>query len=317
MARELQHNVRLGIFVIGGTILLIIGLYFIGNNRNMFSRSFTLITFFKDVDGLTPGNNVRYSGIDVGTVEKITMINDTSVCITMRIDEKVKSFIRRNAIANVGTDGLMGNKLVSIIPGTAESALVEDGDTIASVKPVNTDEMLRTLDGTNRNIAVITANLKEITNNVNQSRGTLYTVLMDTMLAKEVSGSLRNIARVTENLASTSGQLSEMVSDVKSGKGTLGVLLQDSVFPEEIRVAISNVRAGSEQFSKTMDEINEIVTQVNSGKGVVNGLLRDTAMAGELRRSITNIESSSQKLNEDLEALKHNFLLRGYFKRKK
>lgn len=313
--KELQHNIRLGIFVIAGAVLLIVGLYFIGNNRNMFSRSFRLATVFYDVNGLTEGNNVRYSGIDVGTVEKIRIISDSSVRVEMLIDESIKPYIRKNSVAAVGTDGLMGNKLINITPGNPDAPLVGENDTISSLRAVNTDEMLRTLDLTNQNIAVISSNLKEITENVNKSRGTLYTVLMDTMLAQRVNQSLFNITRLTDNLSETSEQLSSMVSDVRGGKGTLGLLLTDSLFPADLRVTISRFKDGSEQFSQTMNELKDVIAQVNSGKGTVGGLVKDSAMAGNLKRTLINLESSSQKLNEDLEALKHSVFLRGYFKK--
>ncbi|MBL0105216.1 MAG: MCE family protein [Bacteroidetes bacterium] len=316
MNKEISRNIRLGLFVIAGIVLLIFGLYSIGSNKNMFTKSFTLESYFYDVNGLSVGNNVRYSGIDVGTVQKIEIINDSSVRVVMIIEEKLKDFIRKNSIASIGTDGLMGNKLVNISAGTSNASMVENNDRIASLKAVNTDEMLRTLDMTNSNIALISANLKDITQNVYQSRGTLYTVLMDTALARSVSQSIRNIEGISLNLKQTSVQLASLVSDVNGGKGPLGVMLKDTALSGDLKTSVEKIKEGSEEFSRITKDVSVLMQQINSGNGVVNGLLTDSLMADELKKSITNLQSASQKLDQDLEALQHSFLLRRYFRGK-
>jgi len=315
MKNELLHNIKLGIFVIIGGVLLIFGLYSIGKNKNMFGKTFKLTSVFYDVNGLTVGNNVRYSGIDVGTVEKIEIINDSAVSIEMLIDDKIKQFIRKNSIASIGTDGLMGNKIVNISPGTTADRLVQENDVIQSLRSVNTEEMLRTLELTNSNVASISSNLKDITENVNKSKGTLYTVLMDTTLAKNVELTLKNIQLVSTNLVQTSSHLSIIVNDVNHGKGTIGLLLNDTTLPNDLRIAVKKVKEGSEQFYNITNDVTEILNQINSGNGVMNGLLKDSVMAENLKTSLTNIDSASKKLDDNLEALKHSFLLRGYFKR--
>lgn len=317
MNKEISRNIRLGAFVIAGAILLIVGLYSIGKSKNMFGKTFTLSCEFTDVNGLSVGNNVRYSGIDVGIIDKIEFVNDSSIKVVMLLDEKIKKYIRSNSIAAIGTDGLMGNKLVNITPGTSDVPLVEDNSQIRSIKIVDTEEMLRTLDMTNRNISIITGNLKEITNNVNRSRGTLYTILMDTMLAKSVENTLVNIRYVSNNLVETSQQLSDITKEAGSGKGILGTMLNDTTMSNELRLSIANVKEGSENFSKMSSDIAEIVEQINSGKGIVNGLIKDSLMANDLRVSLSNIESASKKLDEDLEAMQHSIFFRSYFKKAK
>jgi phospholipid/cholesterol/gamma-HCH transport system substrate-binding protein len=314
MNKEISRNIRLGIFVIAGAGLLIFGLYSIGKSKSMFGKTFTLTCEFTDVNGLSVGNNVRYSGIDVGTIDEIKFVNDSSIKVVMFINLKYKEYIRRNSIAAIGTDGLMGNKLVSITPGSSDVPLVEDNDQIKSIKIVDTEEMLRTLDMTNRNILVITGNLKEITDNVTKSRGTLYTVLMDTTLAKSVERTLENIHLVSSNLVETSDQLSAITKSAGSGKGVLGTMLNDTSLSNDLRAAVVNVKEGSENLSKMTNEMTEIVGQINNGKGVVSGLLRDSAMATDLKSSMSNIETATKKLDQDLEALQHSIFFRSYFR---
>jgi phospholipid/cholesterol/gamma-HCH transport system substrate-binding protein len=315
MNTEINHRIRLGIFVITGGLMLIIGLYFIGNNQNMFGSTFKIYTVFADVGGLRNGNNIRYSGIDVGTVESVEIKNDSSIVVEMVIDEKMKSFIRKNSIASVGTDGLMGNKLINIIPGTPDAPLIREGDEIPSTRSVNTDAMLRTLEFTNQNIAFVSANLRDITKTINRSRGTLYSVLVDTTLSTKITRTISNVEAISTNLSRITGELSSVSSDIKNGKGTVGALLKDTTLSNNIRAIMDEVKKSTEQFSLITNEVTEITYQIEKGNGTISKLVNDTVMSKHLEQSILNIQSSSQKLDESLEALKHSFLFRGYFNR--
>ena len=164
-----SENVKLGLFVVAGALFLIFTLYMIGRNRNLFDSTITVTARFNNINGLMPGNNVRFSGIDVGTVKKISMISDSSVEVSMVIDKKVISFIKINAVAAVGTDGLMGNKLININSRPGQFPAITEGAVIQTVKPVETDEMLRTLDETNQTISTITQDLRKITQRINNS----------------------------------------------------------------------------------------------------------------------------------------------------
>jgi phospholipid/cholesterol/gamma-HCH transport system substrate-binding protein len=279
----------------------------------MFGSSFILHTTFNDVNGLTKGNNVRYSGIDVGTVENIDILNDTTIFIEMIIKTEMIKFIRKNSLASVGTDGLMGNKLVNITAGTSEVPTVNEYDTIASVRGVNTDAMLRTLEYTNQNVAFISLNLKAITENVNKSRGTLYTVLMDTTLALSFKNTLTNIEHVSNNLNSISERLNNLIEEAKTGSGMIASLLSDSSLASEFKITIKKAKEGSESLSAISKEINQLISQINQGKGTASLIVNDTAMANDLKQSISNIRSASLKLDEDLEGLKHSFPLKKYY----
>lgn len=228
MDKETSHRIRLGIFIISGLILLIVGLYLIGSNRNIFGRNITLYTTFYNISGLQVGNNVRFSGIDVGTVKKLEIVNDTTVKVTMQMDENLTRFIRINSVASIGTDGLMGNKLINIDPGTQDAQQIADGTTIPSSKGVDTEQMLRTLNQTNQNVSMISEDLRILTGNINKSRGTLYTVLMDTTLAYSLKHTLTNIEVISSNLGNFTSELSAVVKGVQDGQGTLGGLLNDS-----------------------------------------------------------------------------------------
>ncbi len=315
MNKEINHRIRLGIFVTTGIVLLIVALYFIGNNRNMFGSNFKLYATFQNVNGLQTGNNVRYSGINVGTVEKIEIINDTSVHVQMVIEDKLKNHVRKNSIASIGTDGLMGNKLVNIEPASAEAPLAMEGDEIPSIRSVNTEEMLRTLELTNQNIALVSADLKSITGSVQKSRGTLYKILMDTTIGEGMGKTLDNIQGVSKNLSSVAEEFSTLVSGIRSGKGTIGMLLKDTMLPNSLEQTVNNVKLSSQHIAELSEKMNDLVQRIDRQKGSLSTLLNDTMMANNLKQSILNIRNGTDNFNQNMEALKNSFLFRDYFRK--
>jgi phospholipid/cholesterol/gamma-HCH transport system substrate-binding protein len=315
MNKDIFRNIKLGIFVVIGVLLLVVGLYFIGSNRNLFGRTIILYSSFVNVEGLQLGNNVRYAGIDVGTVESIDIMNDTTIRVKMTIKEDLKNVIRKNSVASVGTDGLMGNKLINIDPGTIESELVSNGDMLTGTRPVNTQNMLRTLEFTNDNIAVISSNLKTITNSISRNKGTLYKMLLDTTLSDRLYATIKNIEVVGNNLNIITNDLTTVTGEIRQGKGVVATLLNDTSMTADLKDALRRVRESGEQINSTAAELKETMKKINKGEGTAGVLINDTATANQIKRSITNIENSTRNFNENMEGLKQSFLLRGYFRR--
>jgi phospholipid/cholesterol/gamma-HCH transport system substrate-binding protein len=315
MRKEVFRNIRLGIFVVVGMMVLIIGLYLVGNNRNMFNSTFKVRTTFNDVGGLQTGNNVRYAGINVGTIDNIEILNDTTIEVQMLIVKKMKNFLRKNSVASIGTDGLVGSKLVNIEPGTPDSPVIAEGDNLQSLKAVDTEKMLRTLELTNQNIATISGNLKAVTENITKSRGTLYTLLMDTSLAGSLTHTIDNVQNFSKDLASVSNDFGAMVNGVRDGKGTLGMLVNDTVTSAEFKQTIAQLKQSGQQISELSANINRVTAKMENGGGTFSTLLNDSTSANNMKESFSNLKESSERLNENLEALKHSFLLRGAFRK--
>jgi phospholipid/cholesterol/gamma-HCH transport system substrate-binding protein len=315
MEKSISRNIRLGLFVIIGTAFLIYSLYMIGNKRQLFGSSMKIIAIFHNINGLEAGNNVRFEGINVGTVESVTIINDTAVKVTMVIESDMKAFIRKDAIAGIGTDGLMGNKIVNINSVSSEMPIVKSYDTINGIRPIEMDEMLRTLNRTNNNIAAITDNLRTITDRVN-SRNTLWSLLLDTIVAENVKEVIVNIRATSKNTAQISGNLDDIIQSVKAGKGSIGALITDSSFSGELHQAIVGIKLTGNRTATITGDMQKIMGTIDSGKGAVGRLLLDTGFISNLNKSMENIKQGSENANEVIDALKHSFLLRGYFNRK-
>lgn len=316
MKRNASTNVQLGLFVMIGLAFLIAALYLIGSNRNLFSKTFEVSATFYNVNGLMKGNNVRFSGIDVGTIKVVEIISDTSVKVTMIIENRIHPFIKKNSVASVGTDGLMGNKLVNISNlNIIPSEIIEEGDMLPSLKPVETEAMLRTLDKTNDNLYQISGNLFRITQKVNNSNS-VWSLLMDTTLAIEVKQSISNIRVATKNTVTFTKNLNSLLLDLKNEEGIVGSLLYDTVSAEALKTCIQQLEDASEKALQVTADIKLLTEKIKRGEGGAGVLMSDTIFARDLQKSMYNIQVATAHFDQNMEAMGQNFLFRKYFKNK-
>lgn len=325
MKNQTIDSVKLGVFVLAGLFLLIVTLYLLGKNRSLFGGALELKTHFKAVNGLVVGNNVRYSGIEVGSVQNVVLINDTVIEVTMDLDKKMKTIIRTNALASLGTDGLIGNRVINIAPGKGEAPFVKDGDLLRSKEELNTDEMLRTLRHTNENVEVITEELLITLRRINSS-AQLTELLDDRTISANLKASLIHLRETTEKASALMGEASTLLGETSQtlalaseGKGTVATLLTDTTLAADLRQAVQQIKmveASAAQLVNNLDSIAvSIDRDLNYGQGTMNALLKDSLMAERLRQTIDNVEKGTATFNANMEALRYNFMFKGYFKR--
>ena len=300
---EISKNSKVGVFVLTGTAILILALYLIGSKQNFFGSTFELHAKFKTINGLMPGNNIRFTGIDIGTVKKVEIEND------------VRQFIKQNAIATVGTDGLMGNKLINISSSDENAFCVKDGDIIKSINPFGTDAMMRTLEVSNQNIKDITTDIKIIANRLNKPN-TLWSILMDTTISKNLKQAIININKTSESTYIMTTDLKNIVKGVKSGNGTAGKLLTDTLFAKKINQTMLNIQSMSDSISTIASNFKSISDKINHGHGAIGTLLNDTALTNNLNQSLINLKYGTHGFNETMEAIKVTWPFKKYFKNK-
>ena len=195
-----NFKIRLGFFVIGGLALFVISIFIIGKQKNLFNPVFKLTTNFYNVSGLQIGNNVRFSGINVGTIDNITIINDSTVKVDMLIKQEVKPFIKSDSEAAIGSEGLIGDKLLIITQGSTDAALVMEGQQLNSKEPVETDEIMESLQVTAANVEIISLELAEIMVKINSGEGTLGRLIQDTIIAQNLNQTIVNLKRSSKGL---------------------------------------------------------------------------------------------------------------------
>ena len=310
-----MQNLKLGIFVVLGTLLLIIAAYLIGNEQSLFVKKFTVNAVFTNVNGLQVGNNVRFSGIDVGTVDNIEMINDSTIIVYMVINKKMKEHIRGDAIATIGSDGLVGSMLVNIVPGKGDASFIEDGARLKSYSKISSQDMLNTLSVTNENAALLTSDLLKVTQSLTKGKGALGRLLNDTLMANDLKETITNLKLSSNQVNRTLHELQKTLKTINSGDGVAGVLLSDTLSAERVRNIIQNLEVSSNEITRVTADLNTVIGEIKNGEGVLNTVVNDTLLANQLMITMKNIEEGTAKFNENMEALKHNFLTRGYFRK--
>ncbi|HLP11674.1 MAG TPA: MlaD family protein [Flavobacteriales bacterium] len=315
MENSTSRNIKLGFFVIAAAVLLISALYFIGNKQNMFGSTFRIKARFYNVNGLMQGNNVRFGGIDVGTVEDIEIINDTSISVTMIIEKEVQQYIKKNAIATIGSDGLMGNKLVDINGGTGQSKPIEENDVLRTLKPIEMDETIRTLNATNENIHVISNNLRNITDKIN-SPNSFWSLLLDTVIPTNVKSTLVNLKIMSNQAVYVTGDLREITRGFKAGKGTIGALITDTTFARGFNQTVVNIKTLGDSAAVITGNISSLIAKLNKGEGTVGMLLNDTNLIHNLNKGIHTLQDGAGNFNENMEALKYSWPFKKYFRKK-
>jgi len=212
-------KVRLGLFVSVGIVLFFLALFLIGKQKNLFNPVFQLSANFRNVGGLQVGNIVRFSGINIGTVDNIRFLNDSTVRVDMLIRQDVKHFIKEDARAGIGSEGIIGDKVLVVSQGNATRE-VRANQLLATTEPTDMDAVMKSLSVTAENAAVAS------------------------------------------------------------------------------------------------EEVAEIMLKINRGDGTLGRLIQDKEIAENLDKTMENLKNSSKGLEENMEAAKHNFLLRGYFRKK-
>lgn len=308
-----KNAVVVGLFITIGLLFFLGGILLVGNLKSTFKNKLKVICIFEDIGGLQKGNNIWFSGVKIGTVSNLSFYGKSQVEVTMNIVTKAQQFIRKDAMVKVSTDGFIGNKILIIYGGTSESPEVQEGDTLAVSKMITTEDMMNTLQESNKNLLAITTDIKIITNKVVGGEGTIGKLLNDNSVYK-------NINLATESLQSASVKAQQLISSLSAftsnlnKKGTLAnELTTDTTVFKSFRASIMKLQNIADTASLLIANLRKEESNPNTPVGV---LLHDKDSGTSLKETIKNLESSTEKLNEDLKAAQNSFLLRGYFKKK-
>lgn len=317
MTKQGENNTRLGFFVAAGLFALLLSLYLIGRNKDLFGSGFELRARFRQLNGLTEGNNVMFSGMQAGTVKNIDIVDDTTMEVAMVINEKVKGFIRQNAQASIGSEGLMGNKVINLIASGEPAPLAKNGTLLKARQPLNMEAMMATFSITNSNVAVISEALKRSVLKIDKSE--LLGLLNDRSVSGDLRQAIEHVARTSANTQYMTDRMNHLVEGIGQGKGGAGLLLSDTAFAADMKRVLVNLKTTTQNASQITGRVNNLVLviqqDVQNKKGPLGLLLRDSAVAADLQGSLRNIKTGTDGFNANMEAMKHNFLLRGFFKK--
>jgi phospholipid/cholesterol/gamma-HCH transport system substrate-binding protein len=344
MSNESSNNWKLGIFVTAGILLFITAIYFIGVNRNLFGSNFVLRSEFKNVSGLKQGSTVRLSGINIGTVSKIDFVSDSLVLVKLLIKKDVQKYIKTDAVARIASDGLMGDKILIISPGTTSSTIVKDNDMITSYKTIEIDDIFSSAKKSADNTKAITDQLVEFSAKMNNKNSLLTKIMTNKDFATSID-------RTVENLQISSQELAKFTPILNNKNGTVAKIFTDKKWSDNIETSISNLQNSSREISifttklndknnvlsqlssnytlaisientlrnleKSSDELIQFTSKINNDENVLSKLTNNPKLGRSVDSTIINIGKGVDELREIEAAAKNNFLLRGYFNKKK
>jgi phospholipid/cholesterol/gamma-HCH transport system substrate-binding protein len=195
-----SQKIKTGALALTGLILLVVAIFIIGNQKNLFANTFDLQVKYRNVSGLQSGNFVRLTGINVGTVASVRILNDSTVNVVLAIQKSVQKFIRRDAYATIGSDGLMGDKIVLIEHGSDTAAIVKNNDYIEGNEPVEMSSILARMGDIADNASILTENLAEVMYKVNNGQGSFGRLLNSDQLARRLEGTVASTQQTVQTI---------------------------------------------------------------------------------------------------------------------
>jgi phospholipid/cholesterol/gamma-HCH transport system substrate-binding protein len=312
--RENRRAVIVGLFLAIGLIVFILGVFTLGGQSKSFSKSVHISAVFDDVAGLKKGNNVWFSGVKVGTISDIHFTGPSQVDVKMSVDENSRQYIHDNAQVHIGSDGLIGNKIIVIDGGSPQAPIIREGDILQSAKIVSTDDIIKTVQQNNENLLAITSDFKLLSHKILQGKGTVGTLLADSLMGVQLKESMHNLQIATQSAAVMANNLTKFSSKLSTKGGLADKIFTDTVTFNRIQGAVAQLKAAADNAKTLTDNLNTASNKLNSTDNVLGVLLNDKASAAKVQTSIDNLQQSSVKLNDDLEAAQHNFFLKGFFK---
>lgn len=305
-----------GIFLALGLILFVVGILTLGGSQKTFSKSIHISATFDDVAGLKQGNNVWFSGVKVGTISAVRFTGPSQVDVKMRIDENSQQYIHRNAGVKISSDGLIGNKIIVIDGGSPQAPIVQDGDVLQVEKIASTDDMLKTLQQNNENLLSITKDFKELSHKILQGKGTVGALLADSTMGMQLKASMRNLQATTQTAANMAVALDNFAKKLNTKGGLADKFLTDTATFNKIQASVAALQKTVTNASELTANLTKASKQLVTPNNAIGVLLMDPKGATQVQTTLNNLQQGSVKLNEDLEAAQHNFLLKGYFKKK-
>jgi phospholipid/cholesterol/gamma-HCH transport system substrate-binding protein len=318
-----KRMITVGIFVLLGIVIFIAAVLTLGGQKKTFEKKATLKAVFKDVNGLQPGNNVWFSGVKVGTVKKISFTPNALVEVIMNIETKTMHYIKKDARVKISSEGFIGNKIIMIYGGSMQSGPVADNDVLIADNGLGTDEMMATLQQNNKNLLDITGNIKMITERLMNGQGSAGKILSDDKLANDLQAAIIGLKVASSHVQKITSDVAGYTSQLQSEGSLTNSLVHDTVFysrlkatAAQIHEASITIKESSENIRRITSNIENVSRHLDSTGSPIGVLLNDEEAGWNLKMTLDNLQMGSKKLDEDLEAMQHNFLFRGYFKKK-
>jgi phospholipid/cholesterol/gamma-HCH transport system substrate-binding protein len=284
------QTTKVGIFTLLALVIITYCIFYIGSKQQAFGSKKELIVKFKNVSGLKTGNAVRFSGVTIGAIDKIEIISDSSVLVTLNIDENDSKFIKKDSKASISTEGLLGSKYIRISPGSPNGRTVDNGDQLSSSEPIDVEELLNTLTESGKSFKNITNNVDKLVTNIHSGEGMLGAMLSDTSMDEKMTQIVNSFGSTGRNSSILSTKMIEMVDTLKSaGANTV------------------KISAEMEEFAK----------KLNNDSSTLGKFISDTAMANQINNTMVELKTTAVEVQETSSSVRESWLLNLFGKNKK
>jgi phospholipid/cholesterol/gamma-HCH transport system substrate-binding protein len=309
------NAVLTGIFVIAGIAILLAGVFIIGGKDKSFKKNVTGNAVFTDVNGLAKGSNVWYAGVKIGVVKKVSFV-EHGVLVSFSIEEDVQQKIRKDTKVKLATDGLIGNKILVLYGGSDGSPEIESGNTLTVENVTGTEEMMATLQGNNKNLLEITNNLKAVTKMLAEGKGTIGKLLTDQTIGNSLQAAMTSLNKAGNSAQVLTSNLGDFSKKLNNKGYFLNDIATDTTIMASLKSTVAQLNQVSLSANAMVENLNTTTSKLTSKKAAVGVLLNDETAAANIQNTLANLQDGSKKLDENMEALQHNFLLRGFFKKR-
>nr|WP_121269185.1 MlaD family protein [Pedobacter schmidteae] len=311
-----RKQITVGVFILIGLVIFVLGVFTLGSQRKAFVKSFTVNAVFSDIQGLKTGANIWFSGVKIGTIKKIQFSGLSQVQVFMNIEEEAQKYIHKNAAASISSDGLIGNKIVVITGGSPNFPFVEDGDQLQVASTLSTDDIMKTFQVNNKNLVDVTSDFKVLAKNLVDGKGTAGALLADEKIANNFRAIVENLKTTTESANRMAAEMNTFTKTLNTKGGLADKLMTDTAVFAKLQQSVNELQKTAASASAMTENLNKATAKFNKTDNAIGLLINDQNTADQIKGIMQNLETSSKKLDENLEALQHNFLLRGFFKKK-
>jgi phospholipid/cholesterol/gamma-HCH transport system substrate-binding protein len=331
------HPWGVGLFLVIGLGLFTAILFTIGNREKAFTKHLDVYAEFTNISGLMSGSKVRVSGLDAGEIKKIVIPGSPSqkFRLELQIEQKVHALVRADSVVSIDTEGVVGDKFVSIKKGSSGAAEAASGSTLLSKEPLDMAALLERGSGL---IDDLHGGVKDLQARADIALDSVTRTVNHT--DKLVVGVGPNVNQMLGNGRDVAVKANQLITDVNAGKGTAGMLLKDEATKAQVTAALTHVQQASANLDQASVRANELVTDFQSrGLGARTQVTLDHAQSisanvdtavteavapdnmgqaggSNLRDTLSNLNRGTTNIAEDTEALKHNFFFRGFFKKR-
>ena len=305
-------QIRVGLAVVAALLVLAVAIFFIGESAAIFGARYELTTLMPSANGLIAGASVKLAGQDVGKVETIEFIpienrhrSQDVLKITMSINVAVQQQIRGDSEARVRTQGLLGDKVIDLTPGSPEAPALTPGDTVPSAIAVDYEQMLASAAELVDDLSVMLRNMRSIADNLLAGHGTAGRMLMDTTLYAEMLSASRSMTEFLESVGDAEGAFAQLAQDdrlyqdlrsVVAGLDTLTMRLVDGDGTLSRLITDDSLYV---QLVSTSARADSMLSAIESGEGTLGQLVTDQDLYESLLKLLVDVQAVVLELRED------------------